>query len=688
MGRPGRCPVKLRLRNLIRRLLAHLWRALAPPAPPKDYSEENRVLRELVSRLTPDESTQFYRFRDMASELVEARLMCGSGPTMGSPGPALIAEANRAMIRIQETALRGLCETTPASAVGAFGDIELALQNVGWRREINLSWLEFSRWGIQQIILISRLYYMKEPLMRRAVDVVSAYVFGRGVEVSSTDDDANDVLNEFFERNRGTFGPNAMLASQRAKSTDGNLFWAFFADLTDTGKVSARRIDATEIQEIATDPDDSDKEQYFKRVYTAKVFNPATGATSAVTKTCWYPALGFDKPAGAPEAILGNTIHWNTPVLHRKHGAVAKWQFGCPEGYPALEWIKTATRYMQSCATLAASHAQIAWDITTKGGQAAIQGTKQQLQTQVNTQPGNSLWDTNPTAGNASMLVKGPGSDWKMVNSRGQGLDPKEGLTYNVYVGNVFGIPPTWLGDMETSNLSTATTLDRPTELGMRARQMEWEDDLAVIATFVLKVSAGAASGKLREALNKRNIGKVVCIEAPRRTKPNGERIYDEAAKPKADEIHVRVTFPAIREGDMPAIIKAIAEAMTLDNKGGQIVGIDEREGVRLLYQTLGVEDPEEILDEQYPLTANGVKGTPGYTPKYDPNRTKVPLRPPIGKALPPPGGQPQLPGGQQPQVAGPQGPGAQDKPVTATATEAFVEKLARLVEAVQKRAA
>ena len=276
-----------------------------------------------------------------------------------------------------------------------------------------------------------------------------------------------------------------------------------------------------------------------------------------------------------------------------------------------------------------------------------------------------------------------------MVNSRNQGLDPKEGLTYNIYIGNVFGIPPTWLGDMETSNLSTATTLDRPTELGMRARQMEWEDDLVVIAKYVLSVSAGATSGKLREA---RGAGNVICInEAPRRTLPTGLRVYDEAAKPKDDEIQVRVTFPAIREGDMPAIITAIATAMTLENKGGQIVGIDEREGVRLLFEALGVEDTETILDEMYPPNAKGVKGTPGYEPAYDPSRTKVPLPPPIGKALPNPGGLPQLPGGSPAPAttALPPPPGTPEASGAQPAQEsAFVAKLARLIEAVKRRAA
>jgi hypothetical protein len=137
--------------------------------------------------------------------------------------------------------------------------------------------------------------------------------------------------------------------------------------------------------------------------------------------------------------------------------------------------------------------------------------------------------------------------------------------------------------------------------------------------------------------------------------------------------------------------VTAITDAMTLQNKGGQIVGIDEKVGVRLLYEAFGVEDGDEVLAEQYPDKATGVKGKPGYEPAYDPSRTKIPLPPPIGKALPNPGGQPQLPGGLQPQLstAAPPPPGGvPNAPAAQPAQESFVGKLAALVEAVRKKKA
>lgn len=662
------------MRAFLRRLLTRALRWLSRPSDSSRLIEaqaQNRALLTVLNALPQREQQNFGVFAELASEMIEARLMASAGPGFGNPNPALVREAHEAVMRVQERAL-GVREALPIGT-GAFGDIELALQNVEWRREINMSWLEFSRWGIQQIILISRLYYIKNPLVRRAIDVCAVYVFGRGVENTSTDPDANDVLKEFYERNKKTLGPAALFRLQKRKYYDGNLYFCFHADLVTSGQVDVRTIDATEVQEIITDPEDSEQEILYLREWEDVDLDFVTGATRKVMKKAWYPALGYDAIA-KPLKIGAYPVNWEAPIMHRRCGEVGKWKMGVPRIYPALDWAKVSREYLEACLTLAKSHAQIAWSFVTKGGQGAVEGVKQSLQTTVNAAPGNSLWDQNPTPVNAAIVGMGTGTDLSMVASRGQGLDPAEVKEYRNMVGMCVGIPPTWLGDMETANLSTATTLDRPTELGFRAEQIEWEEDFTTIDKYVLQVSLGATKGKLREA---RGAGNVVCItEAPRKLLPDGRRVYDEAAKPKDDEIQVRVTFPAIREGDLPNIVLAITNAMTLQNKGGQIVGIDEKVGVRLLYEAFGVEDAEDILEEQYPSKASGKKDTPDYEPAYDPSRTKAPLPAPIGKALPPAAGQPQLPGGQQPNSNN----APQDKPVV-TATEA----LARLIEAARR---
>ncbi len=657
--------------NTFRRFVASLrsaWRETARKQKQvelvaQEAKDEARWLRaRLSTRHNAAESGGMLgEYLEFEHEMVEAQMMSGNGPRMSLPAGHLREDLTA---QVRERTL-GLKESQPITAQGAFGDIELALQNVEWRREVNLSWLEFSRWGIQQIILISRLRYITDPLIQRGVNVCATYVFGRGVEITTDDDAANEVLTEFIDDNKTVLGQNGLTDQERRKYYDGNLFWALFTDPED-GKTKVRTIDATEVQEVICDPDDMDCPQYYKRVWQTMIFDPQSGSTKYDSKTEYYPAIGFNPPDGL-DTIGGYPLNRDVRVHHRKCGAIAKWHFGCPIVYAALQWSRSAARLLEACATIRKALAQFAMILTTKGGQAALQGAKNQMQTQVNSVPDNSLWDTQPTAVSGSVFASGPGTKLEAFNTHGAGGDPKDAREYKTMVANVFGCPPTWLGDMETSNMSTALTLDRPTELGMMEKQEAWREDLTTLCTFALEASAGAPGGRLRESFKD---GRVLVMPHERTQRADGSIVYEAKAK-QPNKIRVKVIFPAIREGDLPMLVKAITESMTLDNKGGQIVGIDERQGVLLLFQTLGVEDAEEIVDQMYPLTASGDKNSPDYKPAYEPNRSLQPLNAPIGKAEPTPGGMTQDVNGHD--------PGPADKQVAAA--EAF----ARLLEAIRK---
>lgn len=613
---------------------------LKPKATPRelDLSRTIRTLSDALDDAVRRQDRGDVEQIERIAEMIEARQMAGIGPWTVSPATiSATDELIRASMQSIRTGTR-LRETAPAISQGAYGDIELALQNVEWRREINLSWLEFSRWGIQQLILISRLYYVKNPLIQRGVNISSYYVFGRGVEVSSEDDDANETLREFFERNRKVIGPKALAELDKRLGYDGQVFFCLFADRENTGQVSIRTIDATEIQEIVTNPEDTDEPWYYRRQWSQRTMNPATGTVSSEMREAWYPAVGYE-PADRPQQIASKPVMWESPIYHMRGGiGVSKWHFDVPRVYAALDWAKAARKFLEACATVKQALAQFSMTFTTKGGQQALAAAKQQLQTTVNTSA--SLWDTNPTADAGSIFAAGSGTTLTPFNTRSAGADPEEVRQFKLMVCMVLDIPETFLGDVSTGNLATATTLDRPTELAFRAKQEVWTDCLMVLGKEVLRISAGAPNGKLRDGLRRRQIdpGSIQIMEAKRVYGVNGGWRYAEAQKESKD-IQVRVVFPAIREGDMPLIVKAIVEAMTLNNRGGQIVGIDEKLAVLLLMQQLGVENPEEMLEKMYP------------DKKYDPDRTKEPLPPPIGRAQPDPGGQPQLtPSGRDPQ--------------------------------------
>lgn len=613
------------MRRKVQILLARAFRWLQPkPDQSQTINVLSGKLLELTAAAADERDSQRARYLERVAELVEARAMAGAGPWAAGPGALkqtdmILAEADR---RFRETT------PSPISAQGAYGDIELALQNVEWRREVNLSWLEFSRWGIQQIILIARLHYVKNPIIRRLVDVCAAYVFARGVSVTSEDETANAVIQDFLARNKRTLGQNALCELEKRKDYDGNLFFVLFTDSQSSGRVSVRTIDATEIQEVVADPDDIDTPRYYRRLWTAQVFDEATGQTKQEQGQQWYPALGYE-PEARPSTLGGIPVAWDSPVLHRKCGGVAKWHFGCPRIYPAIDWAKESRKYLESCASVAQSLSQIALLFTTKGGQQALAGAKDQLGTSVNA-GGSSLWDTNPTATAGSTFASGPGTKLEAFKTAGAGMDPEKVRQYKLMACMVAGVPETFLGDVSTGNLATAQSLDRPTETVFLEKQEAWREDLVALAMYQVRASSKAPSGRIREALAAAKVtGELEVREAARVVLANGRRVYEKATGPKPGVVEIRAEFPAIREGDLPALIAATVEAMTVGGSVGH--GIDEKEGVRKLFDLLGIEGGDELLEQMYPEA------------EYDPERSQEEEEPdPASPGAPAPAGAPK----------------------------------------------
>ena len=546
----------------LRRAYAKLNPVRTPTPPTAKELELSALLAKAFAPADPEEVKRA-QWVEKCHELYEARQMTGAGPWLTEGQRSTLNRPGKFQ------------EAFPFSNnVGATGDLDLMIQNIDWRREINFSLLEFSRWGIQQIILISRLYYLKHPWIRRGINLSAAYVFGQGVELSSPDPAANDVLKRFVEKNKGTLGQIALTEAEKRKSYDGNLFYCVFPDRVDTGEVSVRLIDATEMQDIITDPDDASREWYYRRTWVQRIFDERTGEISTKSAERWYPALNYE-PDNRIDAINGIPVEWESPVYHRKVGAVASWIFGCPRIYPALDWAKEGRKFLESFASVWQALHQIAIVMQTKGGQQAIAGIKNQLQTSVG--PPSQLWDVNPNPVAGSTFASGPGTTMEAFNMKDAGGDPGRIKEFRNMVACCLDIPPTWLGDMETSNLSTAQTLDRPTELGFLLKQEEWQEDLVVLGRFALEVSKKAPSGKLKEAY----AGISVKVVEAARYRRNGHWVYEAKKKAAPDEIEVLATFPAIREGDAKERMDTLVQAATLGNKGGQFIGIDEKEFVR-----------------------------------------------------------------------------------------------------------
>ncbi len=583
-----------------------------------------------------DNREDLERRYEMMAELREAAALADGAPwRAGASGSSY---ASRQLTEAANAIAKAPQETALKETIYGMAELEIALDDRGWKRLVAQSQYEFSRFGIQSIMLVCRLHRIKNPLAARAVDVSAFYVFGRGLEISSPDETANETLQDFFNdpRNASQFSHTALVKKEKATYTDGNIFFAFFADPQD-GKLTARGIDATEVSDIITDPNDNDTPWFYRRDWAENTFDPNTGRREMKQRTQWYFAMGYEDIPGFPtkqrriESQVDNVALDSSGqpivVLHLKDGDLPGWRFGCPRMYCALDWLRAYKRGLEDLCTLWRALSRFAWNVETEGGAPAIAAFKQVLATTL----ANDLTqiESNPPPVTGSAFISGPTNKISPMQTGGSTMNPDNLRRVLLMVCAGFGLNENMMGDASTGSFATANSLQRDIELMFIERQEVWREVLQRIGRYVLAKSLRAPRGKLREAVAKRQSKETsevnvdaVLIESPPTTQSKGIARLKEAKTPASDaaqKITVGVTFPAILQGDVKDRIAAITEALTLNGK--EPIGIDNKVGFRLLLIELGVEDPDIVIEAMFPEAT------------YEPDRTLEPALPTTIKA-------------------------------------------------------
>jgi hypothetical protein len=480
-------------------------------------------------------------------------------------------------------------------------ELELALEDRGWVRETTLAALEFSRYGVQQLIRICRIYGIKNPIVKRISEICELYVFGRGIEIRAEDDTANQTIQDFLQANDAEMGHNGLAAKEKCIQTDGALYFGLATDLG--GNVRVVMIDPLEIMDVITDADDAAKPLYFKRQWNRMVLDVQGGRMNPENQMCWYPSLELfnDAPRLKPQMMGGIKVNWNMPVLRRSAGgSPAKWRWPVPPVYAAVDWARAYKDALEDYATVRRTLARFALMVETKGGPGAIAAYNALFSTTLADGSGTQI-ERNPPPVVGSVHTGGPGTKVDAFKSAGAQANPEETRRLLLMACAAAGMPETFFGDASTGSLATAVSLDRPTELKFTAIQRAVHHTVKQILKYVLAVSGTSIGGRMREA----------------------------AKKPK--DVEIIIKFPNVIEHLIQPMIQAITEIATCGGRNGISAGIvDRRTIASLLLTEIGYEHVDKLLDKIY--------GT-----KYDPandvtdQRSQVPpqsLGQATGKAL------------------------------------------------------
>lgn len=493
-------------------------------------------------------------------------------------------------------------------------ELELALENQGWTRLYDLTKWEFSREFLTRIVAFARLMFLKNPMIKRLVEVQKLYVWALGNEIKTKHPIVKKVIEAFLhdDKNREVLGSlRARAKLEEELQVTGNLFFAFFVNRS-TGQVRIRTIDVDQITEIKTNPEDAIEPWYYRRAY-----NDAKGNQVIV----WYPDWHWE-PKVKPKEIDGQPIQWDVPVYHVKVGGLSRMAFGVPEVYSALDWALAYKTFLENWSTIMSAYARLAMQISGLKGSKGVAAAKSKMGTAVTST--TSIGETNPPNTTAAWFMTTPGVDVKAIKTAGATTSAEEGRPLRLMVAAGGGLPDTFLGDADVGNFATSQTLDRPTELKMVDRQKLWTDVLADILAFVIQWSVRAPEGELRQAgatfqrvWDELDGSYEYTIEMPNNTDAAG----GDVGKPISTVIEI--TFPSILDRNISERVRACVGAFTLLGNQPTDIIWDKRLVARFLLEALGEPNVDQILDHLYPPD----KPVPKFEP-VDYNAKSNPLNP------------------------------------------------------------
>lgn len=468
----------------------------------------------------------------------------------------------------------GRAEITEENLRESIGRLEEGLdgpESGEWRRVAFNTMREFTRPGLERVTELSRAMYLSSPLIQRAVNVTTYYVWGQGATYAAEEDQVQEEIVDPLMEDDGNkaelYSHPAKLLTEVDQMVDGNVFLALFTN--PLGEVSIRSIPSDEIMRIHHKPGDRQQIWYYRRRWVEEEFDLDSGVTKEKWQECFYPDWRY-QPVVKPPMIGTWPVLWDAPIMHSKTGSLKHMMFGFPETYAALDWARAYKKFLEDWHTLVASLARFAWKASMKGQK--IPGTKKRLSS---TTP-ESGKETNPRGAAGQVAFVPDGDDLVPIPKSGANTSAEDAKPSRLMVASAMDLPDTILSsDPQQGALATAKTLDRPTELGFLSRQTriaEREQDI-----FKYSVEAKIRRGRFP--------GKVEVL-------PSGLSVVRSEV-----DTDVAVTFPPILEHDTESVVKAVVAAATLEGKTE--AGTIPRETVsKLLMEAIGVDDVEDALNE------------------------------------------------------------------------------------------
>ena len=432
--------------------------------------------------------------------------------------------------------------------------------------------------------------YHHNPLFRRAVELRTQYVWGRGVTMMSPQKVVDNVIRDFLDRNDRELGHRGRAEKDKTLTLEGNLF--FLCSVDEMGAVAVQTVPLQEIAETRRDPDDYRSVWFWKRTFTVYEQAPDGSSGPGTEMSTYHPSLDHTPTARAAQ-IDGIDVRWDQPILHAPLPRIGKELYSMPPFLSVVPWATSYSRFLSNIASISASLARFAMRATAKTPEGA-----KRLRTLLDVSTGErKAADDKQVTG--STFVSTDGVALEPIKTAGVATDADEGRRFALMVASGTDTPEHMLmGDPSTGNLATTKSMERPFELAILDRQLWWADVLERLLAFAVTCRLMAPGyDPIRGTVEEDEFGRTQILiyidrdEDSPATEPGDPAGADDAP----EEAEIVVTFPSVLEHDMVSEITAIIDMATL--RGQSMANIVDTPTLRrLLLAALNIPDVDDLI--------------------------------------------------------------------------------------------
>ena len=336
-------------------------------------------------------------------------------------------------------------------------DAILAFEDIGWEPLGAPLKEEIPQETIQEFSKLCRALVAVNPLVKNAVAVRTAYIWGKDIEykgIEETDDIFSNARNIKY-----LFSSEAKIENEKALATDGSFYL-----LADRETRTGMRIPIEQITNVLSSPDNFEEIWFYKRSWSHEKIDE-NGQTRAEQREAYYPTDMYYEAGNtkAPRKIGTTAVDESKVLIDHKVNAQTGWRFGTPDAMAVVFWAKAHKDFLEDQAALVKSYSKIAFKATTAQPEGAKAAAAQIAQSQEH--------------GAGGIIALGEGSNLQAVGRTAGSVNFEVGKPLAGYVAAGLSVPlQDVLADGSESNRSGAEALDRSKLAIMKSRQDSWKE--------------------------------------------------------------------------------------------------------------------------------------------------------------------------------------------------------------------